>query len=103
MPPAVPSRADTSSGKLLRAAFGTKRIRFGRGFTPAVVDGGVFVPGYRRQGTKKLTGLLVDLVPDTDYRCRVQRDRVGLSTGGDEGAAVRSSATGVVRVDLALP
>lgn len=30
-----------------RAAFGTKPIRFGREFTPAVVDGGVFVPGYR--------------------------------------------------------
>jgi len=30
-----------------RAAFGTKPIRFGREYTPAVADGGVFVPGYR--------------------------------------------------------
>ena len=30
-----------------RAAFGTKPIRFGRDFSPVVVDGGVFVSGYR--------------------------------------------------------
>ncbi len=30
-----------------RAAFGTKPIRFGREFSPVVVDGGVLVPGYR--------------------------------------------------------
>lgn len=30
-----------------RSVFGTKPIRFGREFSPVVVDGGVFVPGYR--------------------------------------------------------
>jgi outer membrane protein assembly factor BamB len=36
-----------------RAVFGTKPIQFGREFTPVVVDGGVFLPGYR--------GVLLDL------------------------------------------
>jgi outer membrane protein assembly factor BamB len=30
-----------------RSVFGTKPIRFGREFSPVVVDGGVLVPGYR--------------------------------------------------------